>query len=284
VRKPLGYLLGFLLLVNSIGLAYYLMPIAERVRSPLHPWFKPSGHVGQAAGVVAFAFFVVLYLYPLRRRIGVLAFLGSLNRWLDVHVVLGLSVCLVAAIHAAWRFRGVIGFGFWAMVAVAMSGVVGRYLYTRIPRGKSGVALGLDEIEVQRRSLGVEIAARTRLPVERVETLLATAVGPLPRPGLLRAVVGLVASDLGRHRALCRLRNGLIRASRGSAPDEQTLREVLGLARRQIVLTQRLHLLEATNRVFRFWHVVHRPVALTAFVAVLIHVIVVVSLGVTWFY
>jgi hypothetical protein len=41
-------------------------------------------------------------------------------------------------------------------------------------------------------------------------------------------------------------------------------------------------MLEATHDVFRWWHVLHRPVAIAALAAVLIHVVVVVALGATW--
>jgi hypothetical protein len=41
-------------------------------------------------------------------------------------------------------------------------------------------------------------------------------------------------------------------------------------------------MLAATHRVFRFWHVAHRPVAVTALVAVVVHVVVVVAFGATW--
>jgi hypothetical protein len=39
-----------------------------------------------------------------------------------------------------------------------------------------------------------------------------------------------------------------------------------------------------TQRVLRLWHVAHRPVAITAFLAVATHVVVVVLFGATWFY
>ena len=76
--------------------------------------------------------------------------LGSLQRWLDVHIVAGLSVPLVGALHAGWRFHGLIGLGYLAMLAVSLSGIVGRYLYIHIPRGRSGLEMSLDEIERQR--------------------------------------------------------------------------------------------------------------------------------------
>jgi hypothetical protein len=49
-------------------------------------------------------------------------------------------------------------------------------------------------------------------------------------------------------------------------------------------LTQQARMLAATQRLFRFWHVAHRPFAITALVAVLVHVGVVVAMGATWFW
>jgi hypothetical protein len=49
-----------------------------------------------------------------------------------------------------------------------------------------------------------------------------------------------------------------------------------------MALSQQIRMLDQTNRVFRFWHAAHRPFAATAFLAVAVHVIVVVALGATW--
>jgi hypothetical protein len=51
-----------------------------------------------------------------------------------------------------------------------------------------------------------------------------------------------------------------------------------------MALTQQARILESTRRVFRFWHVAHRPFALVALLAVLVHVGVVVAMGATWFW
>jgi hypothetical protein len=50
-----------------------------------------------------------------------------------------------------------------------------------------------------------------------------------------------------------------------------------------MALGQQARMLEATQQVFRFWHAAHKPVAFTALIAVLIHVVVVVAMGATWF-
>jgi dihydropyrimidine dehydrogenase (NAD+) subunit PreT len=132
-------ILAPLVAVNVIGASYYFAPLGERVRSPLHPWLRPSGYIGQSAGILTLAIFIFLWLYPLRKKWKALAFTGSVGKWLDVHVTTALALPTLLAIHAAWRSEGLIGLGLISMLVVIASGIVGRYIYTRIPRTKSGV-------------------------------------------------------------------------------------------------------------------------------------------------
>ena len=281
-RRALIAFVGGVVALNVIGLPYFLLPIGERLRSPLHAWFKPSGYVGQSTGILTLALFAFMYLYPLRKRFRRLAFLGSIVRWLDLHIVAGVLIPLLGATHASWRFGGLIGLGFLAMLLVSLSGVVGKYIYTRIPRGRSGLEMTLEQIEEQRRELSLRIARTAALDPGEIESMLAGVGTARASSGMFGAIRALVGADLARFRSLHELRRHL-KSAGGRTSDRATLNEAVGLARRQIALSQQLLLLESTHRVFRFWHVVHRPFSITAFVAVTIHVVVVVALGVTWF-
>jgi len=263
------------------GTPYYRLPGAERVRDPLHAWLRPSGYVGQTAGIVALLIFAFLWLYPLRKRARWLAFTGTIAQWLDVHVSAALLLPLLVTIHAGWRFGGVIGLGFWAMMVVWLSGVVGRYLYARIPRGRGGLELSREEITVERRRLLEQIATDTGVPLELVERTLEVA--PRPRAlGPLAALRRMVADDLARRRAARRLRALTTTAHRGRAVGSRAVARAVALARREMALTQQVRMLDATQDLFRYWHVAHRPVAIAALVAVLVHVAVVVAVGATW--
>src|ERR1700756_4181406 len=70
--------------VCIVGWPYYSLPMAARVRSPLHSWLKSSGYIGQSAGLLALAIFIFLWLYPVRKKFRWLAFTGAIARWLDV--------------------------------------------------------------------------------------------------------------------------------------------------------------------------------------------------------
>ena len=237
--------IALLVVLNFFGSQYYLAPKADQVRDPLHAWLKPSGFIGQGAGVLALAIFLFLWLYPLRKKFRWLAFTGSIAKWLDVHSLAALGLPLLVAMHAAWRFGGVIGLGFWSMMVVWASGIVGRYLYSRIPRSQAGVELTIEEIGAQRQALLQEIAQRSGLDVAAIEAALDTDPTPtdgtrpladlpphdLRRPAAPARGDGRCGSEIQRRRPLQR---------RG---DMAALKEVVRLANREMALMQQSRML-----------------------------------------
>ena len=98
--------------------------------------------------------------------------------------------------------------------------------------------------------------------------------------GLAATVRRMIADDLARWRSVRALPRQLERlCPRDRAIGRQGLAEALRLARREMALAQQMRMLDATRRVFALWHVAHRPFALTALLAVLVHVAVAVAVG-----
>jgi hypothetical protein len=161
--------------------------------------------------------------------------------------------------------------------------VVGRYIYTRIPRAKSGVEFTRDEVAEERRELIARLVATTGLEADAIDRALA--VGPPVRDdeNALRTLQRLLTNDLLRWRLTRQLRARWKSLAPANRPlSRKALAEAVRLARREISLTQQSQMLGATHRIFRYWHVAHRPFAITALVAVAIHVAVVVAVGATW--
>jgi hypothetical protein len=262
----------------SVAHTYYQAPIAVRVRHPWHPWLKPSGPIGQTIGLLALFLFLFMWLYPLRKKLARPGGrIGALPRWLDVHIVAGLLVPLVAAVHAGWRFHGMIGLGYVSMLIVCCSGVIGRYLYVHIPRGRDGVELTMEELAAERRALLAELAREVGLPAAEVERQLLPRSATTPTANPLAILARMVRDDVARRRAVtvCCSSLGLRRAA---------LRPAMKLARRELALRQQASMLDGIQRVFRHWHAAHRPFAITALFAVCAHVIVAVRMGQTWFW
>jgi hypothetical protein len=277
---PLAILAGIPLAASAMCWKYYVMGPAERLRDPLHAMLRPSGPLGLAFGIAGFAAFLFMWLYPLRKKFPRFAFAGSLAGWLRVHTLAGLSLPLMLAVHAGWRFSGLIGLGYLSMVVVVLSGIVGRYLYRRIPHSRSGLDLSLDDVSSERRALLTDIAVATGLEPAAVERALAVDTRSYQGLGLLKTLARMIDDDLARSRAVRALRHEWSHPRAGRpALDRETLARTLMLARREMALRQQMRMLDATRRLFGYWHVAHRPFAITALLAVVIHVIVAVVVG-----
>lgn len=284
-RWPVVTFVTLLVAANVLGAPYYLADRSSRVRHAWHEWLRPSGTVGQSAGLLALVIFLFLWLYPLRKRWKSLAWTGSVGRWLDVHVAAAIGLPLLLAVHAAWRSEGLIGLGFDAMLVVCASGVVGRYLYTRIPRTRAGVELTRDEVSRERQALIERIAEVTGLGRTAIEQSLRLRHTTEGARGLWPAMRQLVLGDWERWRLARELPvRWAAMSGHGRQVSRASVDEAVRLARREIALTQQAVVLDATHRVFRFWHVAHKPFAITALLAVVVHVVVVVAVGATWFW
>ena len=259
---------GVLCLINLLGFSYYRLPAPERFRHPWHAWLKPTGYIGQSMGIVALVLFLALWLYPLRKRSRWMRFTGRISSWLDVHVLMGLLIPLVGAVHAAWRFTGLIGLGYAAMLVAWFSGLLGKYLYARIPRSKTGLELTLEEVRGQRDSLLQEIAAASGFEPSQLERMLALSPSSCEGLGPLRTMIRMLSDDLARWRAARAFRRQWRFRSGSRDLDRRAVSRALSLARRHVALSQQVRMLDASQRVFQYWHVGHLPMAITALVAV----------------
>ncbi len=269
------------------GWDYYTLAAVQRPFSPKHLQLKPSGTVGLKLGMLGFFLFALVYLYPLRKRWLWLARQGKAKHWLDFHMMLGLVAPLVISFHSAFKIGGFAGMAYWTMVALVISGLVGRYFYAQIPRQLDATRMTLkdtqDLAQRQLQELGrqrvfeiSEVAGLIRLPgAEEVEKM-----------SVMKALVEMVALDLARPIKVCALRWrkqglwGRVVTLGGMLPTRHAdLENAIGLVRRQAALSKRIVFLSKTERVFYLWHVVHRPFSLSFAVFVLIHVGVVVALG-----
>jgi hypothetical protein len=277
----LALVLAVPIAVTVLGFSYYVAPLAGRVRSPLHALLRPSGPVGLTFGVAGFCLFLFMWLYPLRKTVRWLAWTGQVGSWMRVHIVAGLVIPVIVAVHAGWRFDGIIGLGYMAMFTVSLSGIVGRYLYVHIPRSRDGLEMTRSDVEGERRALVTRIAAATDLEPRAVERALAMDTRSYEGLDPLRTLWRMVQDDMARTRALEALRRTWSAPRPGAEPpSRKAMAEVMKLARRQMSLSQQMRMLEATRTVFGYWHVAHRPFAITALLAVVIHVVVALVVGV----
>jgi len=81
-----------------------------------------------------------------RKRYRYLYRFGILKHWLEFHIFLCTLGPILVLFHTAFKFGGLVAISFWSMVAVFLSGIIGRFIYIQIPRAIDGRELSDDEV------------------------------------------------------------------------------------------------------------------------------------------
>jgi hypothetical protein len=134
-------------LIGLDGWTYYRAPLDVRAYTPEHRLLRPAGRIGQTLGIAGLAMMTVPVVYAARKRWFRTPLAGSMRLWINLHIFAGIVGPVLITFHTAFKFNGVISLAYWSMVAVVLSGFVGRYLYVRIPRTIRGTEVTRGAIE-----------------------------------------------------------------------------------------------------------------------------------------
>ncbi len=273
--------------LTAFGANYYLLPMEQRPFSPKHELLRPSGAIGLKLGYLGVALFIFIFLYAFRRVIPWLGRIGTARHWMDFHAIAGTTAPIIIAFHASFKFRGIAGIAFWIMVAVALSGVIGRYLYAQIPRSITAAELSFQDLRASEEHLKQELLSQSLFSAAQLERALH-----VPSPEHIRQIPAIVALgemlvlDVRQRFNVAALRRavngawGNIRSlggmiSSGNAEVERVVR----IVRQKASLSRRIVFLDRTRSVFHLWHVVHRPFSYAFVVLAVIHIVVVTGFG-----
>jgi hypothetical protein len=279
--------LALLAVISIYGASYYVLPLDQRPYSDKHELLKPSGTIGLKLGILGTVLFFIIFLYALRKVIPWLGRWGTARHWMDFHVIAGLTAPVVVAYHASFKFQGIAGFAFWIMVAVALSGVIGRYLYSQIPRSLSAAELSLNELRNNEQELARALLTQSIYSAEQLSRALRMpAKDRIKRISPLRALAQMIALDLGLpfrvarlRRASCRFGTKVLSIGGLISIGNPEVEQIVRLVRKKAVLSRRIVFLDQTQQVFHLWHVVHRPFSYAFAVLVIVHIVVVTGLG-----
>jgi hypothetical protein len=259
----------------GIGLEYYLTPMAERPFSDLYEMFRPAGTFGLQYGIIGFGLITLgVIVYSSRKRLRFLSRAGKLKFWLEFHIFVCTVGPFLVTLHTSFKVGGLVSIAYWSMVIVALSGIFGRYVYVRIPKTMQGQFAGLAAVELQRAELLESLAADLGPGAAQVERMIK----PKDRrkaQGLLASIWSAVAFDFNRGATIRRVRGLLQEASIEHKQRERVLR----LVRRQLEIEHQMGLMLPFQRLFRYWHLLHLPLAIAMFVIVAVHVTVATLFG-----
>lgn len=242
-------------------------------------YLVPDEGLGYALGVAGLAMMLLLLLYVPLKRIRALHRFGRIPRWLAVHMCLGILGPAAILFHANFRLGSLnANVALLCMLVVSGSGIVGRFLYTRVHYAYLGRVATLEELRGDARREGRVLAAAIAAVPEMGRVLGDFRESALVRrpswPGRVAAFLTLGhRARAARRRALHSWRRHA--GARASAPGQPTTREVRRALAEQLRAIRRVAEYATWERGFALWHALHLPFCVGLFVAAAVHVVAV---------
>ena len=271
------------------GASYYLTPVYDtpqapgRMFHPLHAQWSSSGTTGHTLGVIGTLMMLSIYIYVARKRVKFMRNWGSIRIWLQLHIMMGLCGPILVMYHSTGKLdQQVPALSFWAMWGVVASGIVGRWLYSQIPKSMAGTELSMHDLEAEdRRLVG---ALRKELGLnhsifEHIDAISATS-GDDKETGAIQALQIMLRDDISRFKQI----RDLKRRVRSEGLSREKTNEIVKLAKRKSLLMRKIRLLGAAHALFDWWHVFHKPLGYLMYGTLLVHIVVVVLLGYRWIF
>jgi len=249
---------------------------------------EPGEGIGYYFGYVGGVMMLLMLLYPIRKHVGWARNLGPLRYWFMLHMVFGIGGPTLVLFHSTFHVKSLnAGVALYSMLLVALSGIVGRFIYKRIHEGLYGRKMTLDDLQK-----AVDVSQRNS---DRVSAVVIAATGVDEKLkkfrelafehdlGIATRVWRFVTFDWRRYRLTRKSHHDLKIAVNQLAKAEgwdkhithQHVKDAMMYVKRYLATVQRAAQFLAYERLFRLWHILHTPFVWLLGISGIVHVIAV---------
>ena len=247
--------------------------------------FKAGDDTGYWIGVAGGVMMLILFSYPMRKHFAFARNGGQMKWWFWFHMALGIGGPWLILVHSTFRVGSLnAGVALYSMIIVALSGVVGRFIYRHVNKGLRGEAIGLEDLQKfagmhkddarSRLSFAPEVEARLKA-FEQVQLEAKAGWGTY-----FLQVVWLPVQRMRAYRdcdaALSKPLSALAKSQKWSREDRiKHRRRARKLVRSYLDAVVGVAQFTAYERLFALWHVAHIPFVYLLVISAVVHVIAV---------
>ncbi len=239
-------------------------------------YFTAEEGTGYALGIIGGSMMLALLLYPLRKRFRIFRLIGNVRVWFAIHMILGVLGPVLILYHSNFSLGSTnSNVALFSMLIVSASGVIGRYIYTKIHHGLYGKKIEVAQLKERLQSDQQELTALLQLYPEVKKELFSFVEHFLtPTKGLFHSWERVMSAGI-RSRLLIRKIKKLVRANNKDQSRKEVRTKVKVIVRESSYFlhhTRKLIEFGFYERMFALWHVLHLPLFFMLVIAAIVHV------------
>jgi hypothetical protein len=247
--------------------------------------YRAGDDIGYNLGLWGGIMMLTLLLYPLRKRVRFMDRWGEMRYWFRYHMVAGIVGPSLVVFHSTFHIGAMNSrVALYAMLLVAISGIVGRFLYRHIHRGMYGQHLSMTDVQSDLQGCTDNMGTIfSEYPQIQERLLMFRKYAFLELRGVWPRLKRFVMLRIIARRLAMRVHEQMKQAMKRAKREER-------LTKAQRVLNYRLakqktdafldavceaSQLTSWEKLFSFWHVIHIPFLYLLIVSGIVHVVAV---------
>jgi hypothetical protein len=231
---------------------------------------------GYWLGIIGGSLMLVLLLYPISKRVKSFRRFIPIRYWFGIHMLLGTVGPIVILFHSNFQLGSTNStIALTSMLLVAGSGVIGRYIYTKVHHGLYGARRTLKELKQKTENdhnellnlyamdekLNTQLAKMEIKALQQfsgiLESLIHVAYMAVTAPRLKRKVLRLVKESYQENDAS------------KAMPDSKAVKH---LVEHYMLALRQAAAFKVYERLFSLWHVLHLPLFFMMLITAIIHI------------
>ena len=248
-------------------------------------YYEPGDNFGYYLGVVGGVMMIVLLLYSARKYFHFMRNWGATKHWFRFHMILGIVGPTLILFHSTFRagsLNAIVALS--CMILVASSGIVGRFIYSKIHHGLYGRSATLQEVQTNLGIIGGDVKSIFHFAPNIEKRLKEFEASTLTEDkGAWSRLTSFVTVGIRARWTYHAVARELKRLGRIHAAKRQwdanklEMRLIAGKMAIQKYLSAVINVTRFTSyeRLFSLWHVIHVPFLFMLVISGIVHVIAV---------
>ncbi len=276
LKRSAGYLSTLSFTLLSLFLLYLGWLNREQA-----VWIAEDGW-GYWFGIVGGSLMLLLLLYPMRKRLNFMSRWLTVKFWFRLHMVFGVLGPALIMMHSSYHLGSLNGrIALFSMLIVAISGLFGRYFYTRIHYGLYGRKATFASLRADSELLTKKLGPLFDLQPKAKKLLTDYEQSVLQAPrGMIASAVHWVKTRYTAarlyHSVIRSLNRKLLAAAHLKGWERSKVRRKQ-MRMRSLLLEHRKVLRQILEfhfyeRLFAIWHLLHMPLFIMMVVTGFVHV------------
>ena len=237
-------------------------------------YYQSGKGLGYNLGLAGGLMVLTLLLYSARKHIGFMRKLGKLKYWFSIHMMLGIVGPVLIIFHTNFKLGSVnASIAFYCMVLVASSGVIGRFVYTKIHKGLYGSKTNLKEVRGQLEGDKENVKTKLGQYPKVLKIMYRFEKEALEgKRNFIQGILYFLSFDVRRVLLQRKCKKYILRHTKGERKEEYA-DALAQLVSHYLEHVQTVAQFKKFEQIFSAWHVLHIPLMFMMVATAIFHVI-----------